>query len=158
MPILSPVTDNCPSWISRRERMTIKKISWSIWTKEWCQTGESTCNIQTTSWTCIRLHYLPGSRGLLNRLVHMVPVCKDGQYNRHTNPVFNLPLWSKLSGPFNGKQGREILKSLNKGTFQTLLARNGVYKFSFSQRPVRNWNELPGSLLSSAEDAWELHG
>ena len=33
-----PETDNCPSWISRRERMTIENISWSISMKECCQT------------------------------------------------------------------------------------------------------------------------
>ena len=36
--ILSQVTDNFPSWISGRERMIVEKISWSIATKEWCQT------------------------------------------------------------------------------------------------------------------------
>ena len=35
--ILSPETDNCPSWISRREKMTIENISWSISTKECCR-------------------------------------------------------------------------------------------------------------------------
>ena len=35
--ILSPETDNCPSWISGRERMTVKNISWSISTKECCR-------------------------------------------------------------------------------------------------------------------------
>ena len=34
MHILLPETDNCPSWISRRERMTIENISWSI-SREW---------------------------------------------------------------------------------------------------------------------------
>ena len=29
--------DNCPSWISGRERMTIENISWSISTKECCR-------------------------------------------------------------------------------------------------------------------------
>ena len=29
MQILSSETDNCPSWISRRERMTVENISWS---------------------------------------------------------------------------------------------------------------------------------
>ena len=37
MHILSPETDNCPSWISRRVRMTAENISWSISTKECCQ-------------------------------------------------------------------------------------------------------------------------
>ena len=37
MHILSPETDNCPSWISRRERMTVENISWSISTKECCR-------------------------------------------------------------------------------------------------------------------------
>ena len=27
--ILSPEIDNCPSWIRRRERMTLENISWS---------------------------------------------------------------------------------------------------------------------------------
>ena len=35
--ILSPETDNCPSWMSGRERMTIENISWSISTKECCR-------------------------------------------------------------------------------------------------------------------------
>ena len=37
MHILSPETDNCPSWISGRKRMTIENISWSISTKECCR-------------------------------------------------------------------------------------------------------------------------
>ena len=37
MHILSPETDNCPSWISGRERMTVENISWSISTKEYCR-------------------------------------------------------------------------------------------------------------------------
>ena len=37
MHILSPETDNCPSWISRRERMTVENISWSISAKECCR-------------------------------------------------------------------------------------------------------------------------
>ena len=35
--ILSPETDNCPSWISGKERMTVENISWSISTKECCR-------------------------------------------------------------------------------------------------------------------------
>ena len=35
--ILSPGTDNCSSWISGRERMTVENTSWSISTKECCQ-------------------------------------------------------------------------------------------------------------------------
>ena len=37
MCILSPETGNCPSWISRKERMAVEHISWSISTKECCQ-------------------------------------------------------------------------------------------------------------------------
>ena len=37
MHILSPKTDNYPSWINWRERMTIENISWSISTKECCR-------------------------------------------------------------------------------------------------------------------------
>ena len=35
--ILLPEADNCPSWISERERMTIEYISWLISTKKCCQ-------------------------------------------------------------------------------------------------------------------------
>ena len=35
--ILSPETDNCPSWISGRERMTVENISWSISTNKCCR-------------------------------------------------------------------------------------------------------------------------
>ena len=35
--IFTPETDNCPSWISWRKRMTIENISWSISMKECCQ-------------------------------------------------------------------------------------------------------------------------
>ena len=37
--ILSPETDNCPSWINGRERMTVENISWSISTKECADFG-----------------------------------------------------------------------------------------------------------------------
>ena len=37
--IHSPETDNFPSWISRRERVTVENISWSVSTKECSQTG-----------------------------------------------------------------------------------------------------------------------
>ena len=37
MHILSPETDDCPSWISGRGRMTVENISWSISTKECCR-------------------------------------------------------------------------------------------------------------------------
>ena len=37
--ILSPGTDNCPSWISGRKRMILENISWSIFTKECCRPG-----------------------------------------------------------------------------------------------------------------------
>ena len=41
MHILAQVTDNFPSWISARERMTVEKISWAISAKECCRTGAS---------------------------------------------------------------------------------------------------------------------
>ena len=37
MHILSPETDNYPSWINGRERITVGNISYSITTKECCQ-------------------------------------------------------------------------------------------------------------------------
>ena len=54
----SPETGNCPSWISRREKMTIENISWSIFTKECCQPSMGqTCNLLITSRTGIQLSH-----------------------------------------------------------------------------------------------------
>ena len=57
--ILSPKTDNWPSWINRREIMTTENISWSISTKECCQPGGSWA-LQPPdhhSLTCIQLSH-----------------------------------------------------------------------------------------------------
>ena len=55
--ILLPETDNCPSWISGRERMTVENITWSkkISTKECCRpSGGWTHNLLITSQMCIQ--------------------------------------------------------------------------------------------------------
>ena len=51
-------TDNCPSWINRRERMTVKNILWSISTKECCRPGGGrTRNLLPTSRMRIQLSH-----------------------------------------------------------------------------------------------------
>ena len=55
MHIHSLVTDNCPCWISSRQRMAVKIISWPISSKECCQTWGSTRDCQHTR----RMHILP---------------------------------------------------------------------------------------------------
>ena len=56
--ILSPETDNCPFWSSRRERMNIENISWSISMKECCRPGRGrTHNLLITSRMCIQLSH-----------------------------------------------------------------------------------------------------
>ena len=47
--ILSPLTDNCPSWISGRARLTVENSSWSISTEENLLTSEEV--EPTTSWS-----------------------------------------------------------------------------------------------------------
>ena len=37
--------------------------------------------------------------------------------------------------------------------FQTPIANTDVYKGSFFNQTIRDWNALPDSLISSAEDA-----
>ena len=37
--------------------------------------------------------------------------------------------------------------------FQTPIANTDVYKGSFFPQTIRDWNTLPDSLISSAEDA-----
>ena len=70
--ILSPQTDSCPSWISRRERMTIENTSCSNQQKRendhrkyfmlnlnennvGAHGGDITCHLLITSWTHIQL-------------------------------------------------------------------------------------------------------
>ena len=48
---LSPVTDNCPSWISGRGRLTEEMISWSTSAKNWA--GILTCG----TWICSQMCY-----------------------------------------------------------------------------------------------------
>ena len=68
MHILSPETYNCPSWISRRNRMTIENISLSISTKECCWPSRGwTCNLLITTWTVIQLSH----RGYLPTLLNL---------------------------------------------------------------------------------------
>ena len=51
-------TDNCPSWISGMERMTVENLSWSISTKECCRPGEGwTSKPLITSQTRIQLSH-----------------------------------------------------------------------------------------------------
>ena len=55
---LSPETDNCPSWISWRKRMTIENISWTISMKEYCQPSRGrTSSLLITSHMRIQLSH-----------------------------------------------------------------------------------------------------
>ena len=42
---------------------------------------------------------------------------------------------------------------LHSMVFQTPIANTDVYKDSFFPQTIRDWNALPDSLISSAEDA-----
>ena len=56
--ILSPITDNCPTWISSKNKMAVDMISWPIYTKE-CFAGleDQTCDRLNTRQTCVRPSY-----------------------------------------------------------------------------------------------------
>ena len=41
---------------------------------------------------------------------------------------------------------------INSMAFQTPIAKTDVYKGSFFPQTIRDWNALPDSLISSAED------
>ena len=76
--ILTSETDNCPSWISGRERMTIESTSWSVFTKECCRLGGGwTCNLLLTRQTRSQLSH-------------------RGRPNQNWNK--NLPSWLKFDG------------------------------------------------------------
>ena len=46
-----------------------------------------------------------------------------------------------------------ICRNQNSMAFQTTIANTDVYKGSFFPQTIRDWNALPDSLISSAEDA-----
>ena len=54
--VLSPETDNCPSWISGRERMTVENISWlNLYERMLPAWGGRIRNLLITSWTRIHM-------------------------------------------------------------------------------------------------------
>ena len=63
MHILSPETDNCPSWIGGRERMTVENISWSISMKKCCRPRRGLnprpSGLQSTSYVKLNRVYFP---------------------------------------------------------------------------------------------------
>ena len=59
--ILSPETDNCPSWISGGERMSVENISWSISTKECCRPRRGV--EPAISWSTVGRHIQMSHRG-----------------------------------------------------------------------------------------------
>ena len=81
MHILSPETDNCPSWISRRDRMTAENISWSISTNVARLDRDQTCDLQITS----QMHTLsagrPGDASYTTLLHHPTTPFRFEKYN-----------------------------------------------------------------------------
>ena len=52
LPILLPVTDSCPTWISGRKRMIIEIISWPNLNERYvARTEDQTDDLLNTSWT-----------------------------------------------------------------------------------------------------------
>ena len=64
MHILVFVTDNNPSWISGRRRMTVEIISWSISTKAWDQAGIQLTNPGSAIRLATNWATRPSSRGM----------------------------------------------------------------------------------------------
>ena len=61
-------------------------------------------------------------------------------------------LKGKASVPTDDPKTRRY-RNQHSMTFQTPIANTDVYKGSFFPRTIRDWNALPDSLISSAEDA-----
>ena len=106
MHILSPETDNCPSWISGRERITAQNISWSISTKECCRPrrglnprppglqSDGASNWATEAgrhcWVAILVYYLINLACLIN-LIHSIYIQPNEPVLR--DPSFPIFLW-----------------------------------------------------------------
>ena len=79
--ILSPETDNCPSWIRGRERMTEENISWSISTKECCRLGGGWTHDLLVSSRTAHPTEPPRLAGFCrSQLIWIYTVCKDRVY------------------------------------------------------------------------------
>ena len=70
--ILSPVTDNCPSWISGRERMAVEIISWPFFTKECCRAWRS--NMQPSAYQADAHPTELPRRDILSKVAHNVMI------------------------------------------------------------------------------------
>ena len=51
------------------------------------------------------------------------------------------------------KDEEDTMKLQHSMAFQTPIANTDIYKGSFFPQTIRDWNALPDSLISSAEDA-----
>ena len=93
MHILSQETDNCSSWISGRERMTVVNISWSI--KNFAGPGGD----GTSSWTHIRLSQR-GRQRLLLLWLALYPFCPVHQtcFHKQCRSRWDVLKWTVSSG------------------------------------------------------------
>ena len=116
MHIPLPETDNCPSWISRRENMTVENISWSISTKECCRS---------------RRGLNPRPPGLQS----------DGASNWATEAGRHQGLGASLSFQLQAKYMYNIC-SQSSGPRFTIILRTKVRKFKIRNKTFKvNWNE-----------------
>ena len=113
MHILPPETNNCPSWLNGRERMTVENISWSISTKECCRPrrergGCRTHDLLVSSRPRIQMSHR-GRHRVLSRLIWVCTVCQCPSPSSTDNPLC-AALWrhcDKNSGyklPFPGSR------------------------------------------------------
>ena len=136
---LSPVTDNCSSWISRRERMAVEMFSWPSLHERMCRTWGSN----------------PGPPACqANKLPIELPrpVRKE---ERSVKPVYQQMILS----PLLGTAGKIILWHI-RSSLLTLI----FISVAFPPRPlIRDWNALlspllkvPRMLLLSSLLWWEI--
>ena len=110
--ILSPEIDNCPSWISRREKMTVENISLSISVEECCRPDGVE---PATSWSQVG-HASNWATDLNYLYMHSVV---PEQYRTSLKSTFDVN--TLIQSTFvisNSKALSEILRDIRTSTYQ----------------------------------------
>ena len=162
MHILSPETDNCPSWISGRERMTVENILWSLSTKDCCRPrrglnprppglqSDGASNWATEAGPAeghndaVRCKWfeVPSRLRWFHRGYFQVPLQLEGNY-----PGFPSSNWATEAGPAG-----DIMMQLCVNGWKFPLGCGG-FTASIS-KPLYNWKETTKGFLHRFNVLW----
>ena len=151
-------TDNCSSWISWRERMTIENISWLISTKECCETMVGLHSLLITSLTRIwlshrgrqnpKMLYTKGTDKMQTMLTQITQLLKEQSDQGPKNmakvfeifghfSIYSLAMPNALWWMNSNKHCRPETACIPQCTFYNLLYRNYNFQWLYKSQHIR---------------------